>query len=73
MVWTLTIRVGRRSIRTQIVSTDLRVIRDCIDNFAGHDYPGLSQAFTARNRNELCKNRITSFYYEDKQIEVKLL
>lgn len=73
MVWTLTIRVGRRSIRTQIVSTDLRVIRDCIDNFAGHDYPGLSQAFTARNRNDLCKNGLTSFSFDDKKFEVKLL
>ena len=73
MVWTITINMGQRGVRTQIVSTDLRVIRDCIDDFAGRDYPGIDQAFTARHRNELCKKGSTSFSFDDKRIEVKLL
>ena len=73
MVWTMTISMGQRWVRTQIVSTDLRVIRDCIDDFAGRDHPGYDQAFTARHRNELCKNGLTSFGFNDKRIEVKLL
>ena len=73
MVWTITISMGRRGVRTQIVSTDLRVIRDCIDDFAGRDYPGCDQAFTAQHRNELCKNGSTSFSFDNERFEVKLL
>ena len=73
MVWTITISMDRRGVRKQIVSTDLRTIRECIDDFAGRDYPGCDQAFTARHRNDLCKNGLTSFSFDDKKFEVKLL
>lgn len=73
MVWTITISMGRRGVRTQIVSTDLRVIRDCIDDFAGRDHPGCDQAFTTQHRNELCKNGSTSFSFDNERFEVKLL